>query len=72
MGIPIIAGATLWKLRSLGSASLDTTDVVALLAGMAAAAISGLLAISFLLRYLRNHSTMVFIVYRLVAARWLP
>jgi undecaprenyl-diphosphatase len=68
MGIPIITAATLWKMRSLGTSSLETTDVLALVAGMAAAAISGLLAISFLLRYLRSHSTMVFIVYRLVAA----
>jgi undecaprenyl-diphosphatase len=68
MGIPIIAGATLWKLRTLGSTALDTTDLLALAAGMAAAGISGLLAIGLLLRYLRSNSTMVFIVYRLVAA----
>jgi undecaprenyl-diphosphatase len=68
MGIPIIASATLWKARTLGSAALDSTDVLALAAGMAAAGISGLLAIGLLLRYLRRNSTMVFIVYRLVAA----
>jgi undecaprenyl-diphosphatase len=68
MGIPIIAGATLWKLRTLGSVALDSTDLLALAAGMAAAGISGLLAIGLLLRYLRRNSTMVFIVYRLVAA----
>ncbi len=33
-----------------------------------AAAISGWLAIGFLLRYLRDHSTGIFIAYRLVAA----
>jgi undecaprenyl-diphosphatase len=68
MGIPITTAATVWKVRSLGSASMDSTDVLALVAGTAAAAISGALAISFLLRYLRSNSTMVFIVYRLVAA----
>jgi undecaprenyl-diphosphatase len=39
-----------------------------LVAGVIAAAVSGWLAIGFLLRYLRDHSTGIFIVYRLVAA----
>jgi hypothetical protein len=32
------------------------------------AAVSGWLAISFLLRYLQHHSTGIFIAYRLIAA----
>jgi undecaprenyl pyrophosphate phosphatase UppP len=35
---------------------------------MVAAAISGLLAISFLLRYLRTNSTGIFIAYRIAFA----
>jgi undecaprenyl-diphosphatase len=68
MGIPIIAGATLWKMRTLGSATLDASDLVVLIAGMVAAAISGLIAIRFLLTFLRTNSTMLFIGYRLVLA----
>ena len=68
IGIPIILGATLWKLRRIVSEPLSNADVSALVAGMVAAAIAGLLAISFLLRYLRVHSTQVFILYRLASA----
>jgi len=68
MGIPIIAGAGLWKTRTIVSGGAGDIDVVVLLAGVIAAAISGWLAIGFLLRYLRNHSTGIFIAYRLIAA----
>jgi undecaprenyl-diphosphatase len=68
MGIPIIAGAGLWKTRTIISGGAGDIDVVVLLAGVIAAAISGWLAIGFLLRYLRHHSTGIFIAYRLIAA----
>ncbi|MFN8621730.1 MAG: undecaprenyl-diphosphatase UppP [Chloroflexota bacterium] len=68
MGIPIIAGAGLWKMRTLVAEPPASGEIVALLAGMIAAAISGLLAISFLLRYLRTNSTGIFIAYRIVFA----
>jgi len=66
MGTPIIAGAALFKARDLGS--LTGTEVGPLAVGMIAAVISGLLAIRFLLAYLRRHATTPFIVYRLLAA----
>jgi undecaprenyl-diphosphatase len=68
MGTPIIAGAGIWKMRELVDGSAGTFDPAVLFAGMAAAAVSGLFAIGFLLRYLRNHSTDVFSLYRVVAA----
>lgn len=68
MGIPIIAGAGLWKVRSIASGAAGDVDLVVLAAGVIAAAISGWLAIGFLLRYLRSHSLGIFIGYRLVAA----
>jgi len=68
MGIPIIAGAGLWKTRSIVTGDLGDVDVVVLAAGVLAAAISGWLAIGFLLRYLRSHSFGIFIAYRLVVA----
>ena len=47
------------------SEPLASTDVLALVAGMVAAAITGVLAIRFLLRYLQGHNTDIFVVYRI-------
>ncbi len=68
MGIPIIAGAGLWKTRTIVSGGAGDIDIAVLAAGVIAAAVSGWLAIGLLLRYLRDHSTYIFIVYRLIAA----
>jgi undecaprenyl-diphosphatase len=68
MGIPIIAGAGVWKTRTIVSGDAGDIDLAVLSAGVLAAAISGWLAIGFLLRYLRRHSTGIFIAYRLIAA----
>jgi undecaprenyl-diphosphatase len=68
MGIPIIAGATLWKLRGLAGAGIGGDDLLVLLAGMVSAAVFGLLAIGFLLRYLRTNGLGVFVAYRVAFA----
>ncbi len=68
MGTPIIAGAGIWKIRELLDGSAGAFDPAVLLAGMTAAAVSGLFAIGFLLAYLRRYSTDVFSLYRVVAA----
>jgi undecaprenyl-diphosphatase len=68
MATPIIAGAGLWKLRELLNGSAGSFDGAALAAGMIAAAISGLVAIWFLIAYLRRASTDVFGLYRVAAA----
>lgn len=65
MGIPIIGGAFVWKLRELALGSLSGSEQIALLAGFVAAAIAGVLAISWLLRYLQGHSTDIFVAYRI-------
>jgi undecaprenyl-diphosphatase len=69
MAAPITAGAGLWELRKVlaGEAGVDV-PIVPLLAGMVAALVSGLLAIAFLLRYLRTHGLGVFVAYRLALA----
>jgi undecaprenyl-diphosphatase len=69
MATPITAGAGIWELRKViaGEAGVDL-PIVPLFAGMLAALISGLLAITFLLRYLRTHGLGVFVVYRLAFA----
>ncbi|MEP7159264.1 MAG: undecaprenyl-diphosphate phosphatase, partial [Chloroflexota bacterium] len=68
MATPIIAGAGLWKLRELVSGDAGAFDASVLAAGLLAAAISGLVAIWFLLAYLRRASTDVFGIYRVGAA----
>ena len=68
MGIPLIAGAGAWASRGILSGASGDIDVVVLAAGVIAAAVAGWVAIGFMLRYLRDHSTGIFIAYRLIAA----
>ncbi len=68
MGTPIIAGATIWKARVLVSDGGAGVEWVPLLAGLPGATLAGLLAIRFLLGYLRRHTTGIFIAWRLVLA----
>ncbi len=68
MGIPIIAGAGLWKARHIATGEAGEVDLAVLAAGVIAAFVAGWLAIGFMLRYLRDHSTGIFIAYRLIAA----
>ena len=68
MGTPIIAGAGLWKMRELVGADAIVFDPAVLLAGVIASAISGLLAIWLLLRYLQTNNTDIFVIYRIGAA----
>jgi len=68
MGTPIIAGAGIWKLRTLIGPSDVPVEGVPLAAGMLAAAVAGLLAISILLALVRNRGYSVFVVYRLLFA----
>jgi undecaprenyl-diphosphatase len=76
MAVPVIAGAGLWKARTLIGADLGGAEVGQLLVGIVMATIFGFIAIAFLLRFLRTNPTTVFIVYRValgavVFAAWL-
>jgi undecaprenyl-diphosphatase len=64
LSIPAILGAGILKLDDLAGA---TETPVQLIAGTLAAAISGFLAVSFLLRLLRTRTLWPFIWYRLIA-----
>lgn len=68
LSAPIIAGAGLKSLYdvygALRSGALPSSELWLFLVGFAAAAISGYLCIRFLLRYLQNHTTDVFVYYR--------
>jgi undecaprenyl-diphosphatase len=69
MAAPVIAGAGLFEARKLltgeAGVAVETTPLVV---GFVAAAISGLIAIWGLLRYLRSNSLSVFVAYRVVVA----
>jgi undecaprenyl-diphosphatase len=69
MAAPIIAGAGAWEtlklIRGQGGAAVEVAPMVV---GMAAALVSGLAAIHFLLRWLSRHPLTIFVVYRLVLA----
>lgn len=65
LSIPAIGASGLLELRE-AIHILPQDAFVPLLAGVVASAIVGYLSIWFLISFLRNHSTMIFIVYRLV------
>jgi len=68
MATPIIAGAGIWKARELLSGGIGSADLLPLAAGFATALVAGLIAIAFLLAFLRRRSTALFIGYRYVLA----
>ena len=69
MATPIIAGAGVWELLKVVTGESDVAvQPAALLAGMAAALVSGLLAIHALLRWVASHRLDVFVAYRVVLA----
>jgi undecaprenyl-diphosphatase len=69
MATPITAGAALFEVRKLATGEAGVTvSVGPLVVGMAAAFVSGMLAIGFLLRYLRTRSLNIFVAYRLILA----
>lgn len=65
LGIPLVAGAGAKGFLDVIQSGLDGADTVAFVAGMLASALSGFVAISFLLRYLQRSNTFAFVVYRL-------
>jgi undecaprenyl-diphosphatase len=68
MATPIIAGAGIWKARELLGSGLAGADLLPLAAGFATALVAGLIAIAFLLAFLRRRSTALFIGYRYALA----
>lgn len=69
MATPITAGAAIFEIRKLASGETGVdVSVGPLVVGMLSAFLFGMLAIGFLLRYLRTRSLTIFVVYRLVLA----
>jgi undecaprenyl-diphosphatase len=69
MATPITAGAAAFEtLKVLRGEAGVAVQIVPLFAGMIAALVSGLIAIAFLLRFLRTRSTDIFVFYRVILA----
>lgn len=68
LGTPVIFGAGLLQLVDVlqSDAAQLTDNWLPLISGFIAAAVAGIVAIRFLLRYLRNHTLYIFSVYCLV------
>jgi len=66
MAIPITAGAGVYKGLEVARDGIPSGFVAPFIWGMIAAAISGFLAIAWLLRYLQTNSFMPFVIYRFV------
>jgi undecaprenyl-diphosphatase len=65
LAIPITLGAGLYGSRHLFAGTLTANEWVAMAVGFAAAAVSGIAAIGFLLAWLRRRSVAVFSAYRI-------
>lgn len=65
LGIPAITLAGLVEMKDLFDTGLSNIGVVPLIAGLLSSGISSYIAIAWLLRYLQNHNTWVFVWYRL-------
>ena len=68
LSAPIIAGAGLKSVfdifKDIQTGAIAPNEIILFPIGFLAAAISGYLCIKFLLRYLQNHSTNLFVYYR--------
>jgi undecaprenyl-diphosphatase len=68
MATPITALAIVYELVQLVTGDAVAVNVEALVAGVLASFVSGILAIAVLLRYLRTRSFSIFVAYRFAAA----
>ena len=65
MGIPAITLAGLVELKGFLDAEANYVGLTPMIGGLISALISSYLVIFWLLRFLKNHSTWVFVWYRL-------
>ena len=68
LATPITAGAGILKLKDLFETGVPPDEATAFLAGIAASFVVGLIAIRFLLHYLRKYSLTAFVIYRVALA----
>lgn len=69
MATPVVGGAGIWEGRKLITHEAGVNpDARLIVIGFVAAAVSGLLAIHFMLEFLKRRPVTLFVVYRVVAA----
>ena len=66
LGLPAIFGSGLYELKELIELGISSDGYLNLAVGISAAFVTGYLSIELLLRFLRNHGTLVFVIYRIV------
>ena len=67
LSVPAVVLSGVLELGSILSGEEgETTSLFGLLVATVLAFVTGYLSIAFLLRYLANHSTVIFVVYRVV------
>jgi undecaprenyl-diphosphatase len=66
LATPVVAGASVFKLKDIIGSGLPPGEAWGFVLGTAVAAISGWLAIKYLLAFIQNHSYKVFVWYRVV------
>jgi undecaprenyl-diphosphatase len=68
LSLPIIAGAGIFKGIDVAGSGLPPGLAWPFVWGIVASAVSGFLVIAFLLAYLRRHSFVIFLIYRVAVA----
>jgi undecaprenyl-diphosphatase len=68
LSIPVIGGAAAFKAVEVARDGLPAGTHMPFLVGIASAALSGMVAIWFVLAYLKRHNFNLFVVYRIVVA----
>ncbi|HTX68157.1 MAG TPA: undecaprenyl-diphosphatase UppP [Thermoleophilia bacterium] len=66
LSIPVIGGAAVYKGIEVATNGLPAGTAVPFLVGVVSAAISGMVAIWFVLAYLKRHNFNLFVIYRIV------
>lgn len=67
LSVPVIGGAALYKGLKVAKNGLPAGTATPFVVGIAAAAVSGFIAVWFMLAYLRRHDFRPFVIYRLIA-----
>ena len=66
LSIPVIGGAAAYKALEVARSGLPSGTATPFLVGILSAAVSGMLAIWFVLAYLKRHNFNLFVIYRIV------
>ncbi len=66
ISIPVISGAVVFSIKDILEKKTDSADLIILITGFVFAFLSGIIAIKFLLSYVKKFSYLIFVVYRII------